>query len=89
LAESSLPLAVSEVLSTTKGTVFYVLTVAGEHGIPPEKESPRAATPEDGEETSAFLTQSESVNDAEKKELPRYLKTIHIDEDFIMDIKKT
>ena len=30
---SSLPQAVSEVLRTTKGTAFYVLTVAGEHGV--------------------------------------------------------
>ena len=32
-ASSPLPLAVREVLSTAKGTTFFVLTVAGEHGI--------------------------------------------------------
>ncbi|XP_070532747.1 coiled-coil domain-containing protein 180-like [Ptychodera flava] len=33
---SPVPTAVKEVLSTAKGTMFYVLTVAGEHGIPDE-----------------------------------------------------
>ncbi|XP_077986671.1 coiled-coil domain-containing protein 180-like [Glandiceps talaboti] len=43
---SPFPTAVKEVLSTAKGTMFYVLTVAGEHGIP------------DGED-NVFLTESE------------------------------
>ena len=39
---SPLPTAVSEVLSTAKGSTFYVLTVAGDHGIPAEaEEKPR------------------------------------------------
>ncbi len=36
-------MAVSEVLATAKGTTFYVLTVAGEHGIPPEADQPKPA----------------------------------------------
>ena len=37
-AGSPLPSAVSAVLSTAKGSTFYILTEAGEYGIPPETE---------------------------------------------------
>ena len=33
-----MPQAVSEILSTAKGTTFYVLTVAGEHGVPADSQ---------------------------------------------------
>ena len=76
--DKDLPAAVSEVLSTAKGTTFYVLTVAGEHGISAEKSKvdQKPGSP-------AFMTE---VKTPEEK--PSYLRKIEIPEALLMEIKK-
>ncbi len=72
-ATSPLPLAVKEVLSTARGTTFYVLTVAGEYGIPPDDAK--------GQQ-KAFLTESPSGGK------PVYIENVDVSDDFIVEIKK-
>ncbi|XP_072015860.1 coiled-coil domain-containing protein 180-like [Amphiura filiformis] len=50
-SQSPVPMAVKEVLSTAKGTTFYVLTVAGKHGISEEEEK-------GNKEEKTFLTET-------------------------------
>ncbi|XP_064616781.1 coiled-coil domain-containing protein 180-like [Liolophura sinensis] len=52
----SLPMIVSEILSTSKGTTFYVLTEAGEHGV-------QETTKEDDTNYGAFLTEAPSLEE--------------------------
>ena len=77
--DKDLPAAVSEVLSTAKGTTFYVLTVAGEHGISAEKSKEGEKKPG----SPAFMTE---VKTPEEK--PSYLRKIEIPEALLMEIKK-
>lgn len=58
---SALPQAVSEVLRTAKGTAFYVLTVAGEHGIS-ESENKEAESSTDAATTQQTGTAREFRN---------------------------
>ncbi|XP_056009695.1 coiled-coil domain-containing protein 180-like isoform X3 [Ostrea edulis] len=82
--EGSLPEAVSEILSTEKGTLFYVLTEAGEYGIPPEKDTPtKEDTKEEGEGTT-FMTEVE-VPASSKAE---YIQKIDVEESVLTDVKK-
>ena len=73
-----LPAAVSEVLNTAKGTTFYVLKVAGEHGVPAEK-----SKGEGKKGSPVFMTEVEVSDDK-----PEYLKTIDLPQSLLMEIKK-
>ena len=73
-----LPAAVSEILSTAKGTTFYVLTSAGAHGVPAGKSQGQGK----GSGGGAFLTE---VSITEEK--PEYLKNIELPQTLLMDIK--
>ena len=72
-----------------------MLTVAGEHGIPPERgDTPRGGTPQRDEAGTpmssgggAFLTEVLRPAD-EPKEMMPYLKTVHVDDTALIDIKK-
>ena len=75
-----LPAAVSEILSTAKGTTFYVLTVAGAYGVPVEKSSEGQGK---GTGASAFMTE---VSMSEEK--PEYLKNIELPQTLLKEIKK-
>ncbi|XP_050389125.1 coiled-coil domain-containing protein 180 isoform X2 [Patella vulgata] len=66
-------MAVSEVLSTEKGTTFYVLTVAGKHGVQPEPVTPS----EDGRPPSP-----------PEKPQKNYIASIDISKTFINDVKR-
>ncbi|ELU16401.1 hypothetical protein CAPTEDRAFT_163477 [Capitella teleta] len=46
VTEVNIPTAVSDVLTSAKGTTFYVLTVAGEHGVSREEKSDESAETE-------------------------------------------
>ncbi|XP_071097132.1 coiled-coil domain-containing protein 180-like [Haliotis cracherodii] len=92
-SSSQLPLAVSEVLSTERGTTFYVLTVAGEHGIP--QDSPRSvpgtptkrsvpATPPKRLLTPAFMTEEPMVDD----NMPEYIKSVDIPSSLLIEVRK-
>lgn len=92
-SSSQLPLAVSEVLSTERGTTFYVLTVAGEHGIP--QDSPRSvpgtptkkskpATPPKRSLTPAFMTEEAIVDD----NMPEYIKSVDIPSSLLIEVRK-
>ncbi|KAI8518615.1 hypothetical protein Bbelb_046320 [Branchiostoma belcheri] len=71
---SPLPAVIHEVLTTKKGTSFYVLTEAGEHGIPPEAD----ATSE-----PVFLTESET-----KEDLPAYIENVKLFKSLFVELKK-
>ena len=80
-------MAVSEVLSTTKGTTFYVLTVAGEHGVPEEKIEPKDEEAKGEADTSpTFRTENEAGDTKPSK--PAFISSVDVDEDFVVDIKK-
>lgn len=82
-----LPSAMSEVLQTKKGTTFYVLTVAGEHGIPAEKPATQDTEKQEKAGTSAFMTEvSNMSSEADRK--PDFIKTIDVPESVLIDIKK-
>ncbi|XP_046582645.1 coiled-coil domain-containing protein 180-like [Haliotis rubra] len=86
-SSSQLPLAVSEVLSTERGTTFYVLTVAGEHGIPLSSEaSPKSvpATPTKRSLTPAFMTEEQTNDD----NMPEYIKNVDISSSLLIEIRK-
>ena len=74
-AQSPVPMAVKEVLSTAKGTPFYVLTIAGKHGISEEKGK--------GEEEKAFLTEAEG---GDKRET--YEENVLIPDDLFVELRK-
>ncbi|KAJ8300120.1 hypothetical protein KUTeg_021639 [Tegillarca granosa] len=76
--EATLPEAVSEILSTDKGTVFYVLTVAGEYGVPPESELEDAKR----QATTTFITEDE------ESVIPDYVINIDIPSTELLEIKK-
>ncbi|XP_064648966.1 coiled-coil domain-containing protein 180-like isoform X2 [Lineus longissimus] len=82
-ARSPLPAAVAEVLSTSKGTQFFVLTIAGEHGIQPDEPS-KEKTPVggDGDDAATFMTE------VEVESVPKYISTIHITNGTFNEIKK-
>ncbi|XP_074654547.1 coiled-coil domain-containing protein 180-like [Tubulanus polymorphus] len=77
-----IPAAMAEILSTTGGTAFYVLNVAGEHGIPPEsqKQLPPSKEEEADKEDGEVCENSET--------LPPYLQSITMSHDLFIDIKK-
>ena len=86
---SPLPLAVAEVLSTAKGTAFYVLTVAGDHGIPPESDAPASdGKTEDrtSPDQTAFLTEVEVKEKDEEK--PVYIQSVDVADSVILQVKK-
>ena len=87
LQATDLPSAISEVLQTSKGTTFYVLTVAGEHGIPPEKSPAREADKQEDGGTSAFLTEVSNLS-GEQDRKPDYIRNIDIPESVLVDVKK-
>ena len=78
-SQSPVPMAVKEVLSTKKGTAFFVLTVAGEHGITKEEVK--------GQEggTSSFLTEV-GIEDVEM--VPGYVQTVTIPVDLFDELRK-
>ncbi|WAR30538.1 CC180-like protein [Mya arenaria] len=78
LTAKDLPGAISEVLQTKKGTTFYVVTVAGEHGIPAETSSPDKKDDSSGAGT-AFMTELSSLS-GEKDGRPDYIRMIDIPE---------
>ncbi|XP_061169622.1 coiled-coil domain-containing protein 180-like isoform X3 [Saccostrea echinata] len=86
--EGSLPEAVSEILATEKGTLFYVLTEAGEYGIPPEKDVPAKkeakGEEEEGEDGTTFMTEVE----VPAPSTPEYIQKIDVDEAILIDVKK-
>lgn len=70
-------------LQTKKGTTFYVLTVAGEHGIPAEK----AKTSDDkAADVPAFMTEVSGLSARDGK--PDYIASIDIPESTLIEIKK-
>ncbi|KAK3086983.1 hypothetical protein FSP39_000010 [Pinctada imbricata] len=78
--ESTLPEAVSEILNTDKGTVFYVLTEAGEYGIPPEKEK-STLSEADG---TTFMTEVQRA----PQSIPEYIQKIDLEDGLLIDVKK-
>lgn len=82
--ENSLPEAVSEILATERGTLFYVLTEAGEYGIPPEKDAPSKDEKPEGEEV-AFLTEVDAPVPPSK---PEYIQKIDVEEAILIEVKK-
>lgn len=76
----------SEVLTSAKGTTFYVLTVAGEHGVPPPSpKSQKDEAPEKAGET--FVTEAPPKEEAEE-ELPDYIKVANVSNSLLNDVKK-
>lgn len=82
--ENSLPEAVSEILATERGTLFYVLTEAGEYGIPPEKDATSKDEKPEGEE-AAFLTEVDVPVPPSK---PEYIQKIDVEEAILIEVKK-
>lgn len=82
--ENSLPEAVSEILATERGTLFYVLTEAGEYGIPHEKDAPSKDEKPEGEE-AAFLTEVDAPVPPSK---PEYIQKIDVEEAILIEVKK-
>nr|XP_022323894.1 coiled-coil domain-containing protein 180-like isoform X11 [Crassostrea virginica] len=82
--ENSLPEAVSEILATERGTLFYVLTEAGEYGIPPEKEAPAQEKERPDGEGTAFMTEV----DIPAPSKPEYIQKIDVDEAVLTEVKK-
>lgn len=90
-ARSPIPQVVSEVLSTTKGTTFYVLTVAGEHGIPPEQDeqNPAGDTQETvAQDAGTFLTEAPSGEKGGPSDKPEFIQSVDVPDDLIMEVKK-
>ncbi|KAL3871453.1 hypothetical protein ACJMK2_039450 [Sinanodonta woodiana] len=75
--------AVTEILSTQKGTTFYVLVEAGEH-LAQEKSREKSKAGKSQPEGGAFLTEV----DAGEEEKPDYITSIDIDNDLLAEIKK-
>ena len=80
---TDLPGAINEVLQTKKGTTFYVLTVAGEHGIPAETSKPMGEKTEDPA-SAAFMTEVSG----EIAPKPDYITSIEIPTSILNEIKK-
>jgi len=81
--ESTLPAAISDTLSTDKGTLFYVLTVAGEDGIPPS--SDERSTPDSSNAVgSTFITEAATPPASQ----PEYILSINIADQELVNIKK-
>ncbi|XP_022107089.1 coiled-coil domain-containing protein 180-like [Acanthaster planci] len=79
VSQSPVPMAVKEVLSTNAGTTFYVLTVAGEHGISEED----ARKDQDG--AAAFMTESEIP---EREAVAAYTENVMIPEELFRELRK-
>ena len=91
---------VSDVLTSAKGTTFYVLTVAGEHGVSPP--TVRSHTPtgdqnaDEGQEEQgkekAFMTDvapKDGEEEEEEEEVsPPYIDAVDVPDSLIMHIKK-
>lgn len=69
---------VSEILSTSKGTTFYVLTEAGEHGV-------QEMTKENEENHGTFLTEATSAEEEVKAD---YLQWSNITDSLLIEVKK-
>ncbi|XP_069121816.1 LOW QUALITY PROTEIN: coiled-coil domain-containing protein 180-like [Argopecten irradians] len=81
--ESTLPAAITETLSTDKGTLFYVLTVAGEHGVPPgsdESSDEVVSSPQE----PLFLTEAPQTSESQ----PEYIRAIDISDKLLLDVKR-
>ncbi|PIK36653.1 putative coiled-coil domain-containing protein [Apostichopus japonicus] len=74
---SPVPMAVKEVLSTSKGTTFYVLTVAGEQGLA-EGDSERTGD-------AAFMTEGQETGE---DEVADYIKNVIIPESLFQELRK-
>ncbi|XP_033732294.1 coiled-coil domain-containing protein 180-like isoform X1 [Pecten maximus] len=81
--ESTLPAAITETLSTDKGTLFYVLTVAGEHGVPPGSDESADEVVSSPQEP-LFLTETPQTAGSQ----PDYIRAIDIPEKLLLDIKR-
>jgi len=86
------PGAISEVLQTRKGTTFYVITVAGEYGIPADTgpASPRQpdASPRSPRGAGgAFMTEVSGLS-GERDSRPEFLRNVDVPEMLLNDIKK-
>ncbi|KAK3581902.1 hypothetical protein CHS0354_024214 [Potamilus streckersoni] len=75
--------AVTEILSTQKGTTFYVLVEAGEH-LAQEKSREKSKVGKSQPEGGAFMTEV----DPGEEEKPDYITSIDIDNDLLSEIKK-
>ncbi|XP_038046309.1 coiled-coil domain-containing protein 180-like isoform X2 [Patiria miniata] len=80
ISQSPVPMAVKEVLSTNAGTTFYVLTVAGEHGISEED----SGKDQDGG-GATFLTESDA---AEREAVAAYTENVLIPEELFKELRK-
>ena len=94
--------AVTEVLQTERGTTFYVLTVAGEHGVPEDvegedKDKEEGADKGDDEPLAvggAFVTEvppaeKEGAEEEEEESKPEYISCVDIPLSDILEVKKT
>ena len=92
--------AVAEILRTERGTTFYVLTVAGDHGVPEDAEGEtkeKEAGDKDDEEPpangGAFVTEAppaEGKGEAEvvEESKPEYISCVDIPLSNIVEAKK-
>ena len=95
--------AVTEVLQTERGTTFYVLTVAGEYGVPEDAEGEdkdKEAGADKGDDEplavgGAFVTEvppaeKEGAEEEEEEEFkPEYISCVDIPLSDILEVKKT
>nr|KAG5705811.1 hypothetical protein BaRGS_027470 [Batillaria attramentaria] len=86
-------MAVADILSTEKGTTFYVLTVAGEHDVPKEDaEKMEKDDAADGDEPSSeggtFMTEAEDSGEREEESKPPHISSVDIPQTHIVDVKK-
>ncbi|XP_052220939.1 coiled-coil domain-containing protein 180-like isoform X2 [Dreissena polymorpha] len=87
-----IPSAINEVLQTKKGTMFYVLTVAGEHGIPAEyggvsERRGRSMSVVEATDDPAFMTEVSGLSE-DQDWRPDYIKTIDVPESLLVEIRK-
>ena len=97
--------AVTEVLQTERGTTFYVLTVAGEYGVPEDAEGEdkdKEAGADKGDDEplavgGAFVTEvppaekegAEEEEEEEEEFKPEYISCVDIPLSDILEVKKT
>lgn len=85
----SLRFVVAEILSTEKGTTFYVLTVAAEHDALTESEESETtgAGGKPSAEAGAFMTEVATLAE-EYESKPQYISSVDIPLSHIVDVKK-
>ncbi|KAK7094377.1 coiled-coil domain-containing protein 180-like isoform X2 [Littorina saxatilis] len=87
-----IPMAVTEILSTQKGTTFYVLTVAEEFGVPdvPEGEETTGMPKREEPPTTggAFVTEIPVAVEEEAESKPEYISCVDIPPGHVLEVKK-